>query len=62
MRRRPNPREDAKIRGLAVMVAVEGAEEHAQLKDSRQLFLRYRKEVSVSGGNSELPSSVCRKA
>lgn len=56
MRRRPDPRNDAKIRGLVVLVLVEEAEKHTQLKDSPQLFLKYKKELIVSGGNSELPS------
>lgn len=55
-RRRPDPRNDAKIRGLVVLVAVEEAQKHTRPKDSLQPFLKDKKEVIVSGGDSEFPS------
>ena len=57
MKKRPDPRINAEVRGLLVLRAVEEAEGQAQLEDSQ-----HKKEVTVAGGKSVSPSQTGREA
>ena len=62
MKKRPDPRINAEVRGLLVLRAVEEAEGQAQLEDSLRLCPQHKKEVTVAGGKSVSPSQTGREA